>query len=373
MNNERRRIALVIKSSYNVGEDDAGTVGPATTKSSNRLQTEDTFGNSGVFNQLRKNVKLEDIAMRRRDFLTNAAFAAAVFPLAPAVSQLFATEGGSKKILFFSRSQGFEHSPIKFDDKGGCIAGVTLSRIAKNLGYEIVSTKDGKVFDGDLSQYSAFIFYTSGDLTKEGGDGQNPISETGFQNFLTAIRNGTGFLGFHSATDTCKNNTGFKVDPYYETTEYVRMIGGEFIVHGDQQEAYVEIIDDVLPSLKARKPLWRIHEEWYANKNFAPEMHVLASLQTADMKKDGHNKCYDRPAFPCIWSRKEKKGTVLYCALGHKDEFWTNGECDDLISDLVKSAVGEIEISTEPNLTRSCPGANMLQNSWIKGLVNTSD
>lgn len=311
--------------------------------------------------------------MRRRVFLANAAFAAAALPFVPAVSRLFAAENSSKKILFFSRSQGFEHSPIKFDDQGECPAGKALSKLAKELGYEIVSTKDGKVFDGDLSQYAAFIFYTSGNLLSEGGDGQNPITADGFGNFLNAVRNGTGFLGFHSATDTCKNNTGFKVDPYYETTEYVRMIGGEFIVHGDQQEASVEIVDDVLPSLKARKPLWRVHEEWYANKNFAPEMHVLASLQTADMKKDGHNKCYDRPAFPCIWCRKEKKGTVLYCALGHKDEFWTNGEFDDLISDLVKCAVGQIAISTEPNLTRSCPGANMLQNSWVKGLVNSSD
>ena len=312
-------------------------------------------------------------AMRRRDFLANAAFAAAALPFAPAASKLFAAENNSKKILFFSRSQGFEHSPIKFDNHGECLAGKALSKLAKEIGYEVVSTKDGKVFDGDLSQYSAFIFYTSGDLDKEGGDGQNPMTADGTQNFLNAVRNGAGFLGFHSATDTWRHNTGYKVDPYYETTEYVRMLGGEFIIHGEQQEATVEIVDDVLPSLKARKPLWRVHEEWYANKNFAPDMHVLASLQTADMKKEGHNKCYDRPAFPCIWSRQEKKGTVLYCALGHKDEFWTNGECDDLLSDLIKTAVGQIKVSTEPNLTLSCPGANMLQNSWIKGLVNSSD
>ena len=311
--------------------------------------------------------------MRRRDFLTASALATTAFPFSSAISQLFANESNAKKILFFTRSQGFEHSPVKADENGECLAGNTLKRLAKEIGYEVEVTKDGKVFDGDLTQYAAFVFYTTGELDKEGGDGQNPMSEEGVKKYLEAIRSGVGFLGFHSATDTWRINTGMKVDPFYETTPYVRMIGGEFIVHGALQEATVEIHDDSLPSLKARKPSYRLHEEWYANKNFAPDMRVLASLQTADMNIEGGNKCYDRPAFPCIWTRKEKKGTVAYCAMGHKDEFWTNGEHDDLISDLLKVAVGLIEVSTEPNLTRVCPGANMLQNSWIKGLVNSSD
>lgn len=311
--------------------------------------------------------------MHRRDFLTNAAFAATSLSFSPALSRLFAEESNAKKILFFTRSQGYEHSPIKFDENGECLAGKTLSRLAKEIGYEVEVSKDGRVFDGDLSQYAAFIFYTSGNLDQDGGDGWQPASQQGVQNLLTAIRTGTGFLGFHSATDTWIHRTGFKVDPYYETHEYVRMIGGEFIIHGEQQEATAEVVDDVFPSLKARKPSWRMLEEWYANKNFAPDLHVLVSLQTADMKHDGHNQCYDRPAFPCIWYRKEKKGSVLYCALGHNDWFWTEGNYDDLIQDLLKGAIGQIEISSEPNLTRSCPGANMLQNSWTNGLINTSD
>ncbi len=311
--------------------------------------------------------------MRRRDFLTSTVLSAATTPFASTLSKLFAAENGGKKLLFFTRSQGFEHSPIKEDSEGNCIAGNVVKRLAKEIGYEVDVTKDGTVFDGDLSQYAAFIFYTSGNLDQEGGDGRKPMTQEGVQKFLESIQNGTGFLGFHSATDTWRSGTGMKVDAFFDTTPYVRMIGGEFIVHGDQQEATVEIHDDSLPSLVKRKPSYRLHEEWYANKNFAPDMRVLASLQTADMKTEGHNKCYDRPAFPCIWARKEKKGTALYCAMGHKDEWWQNGEHDDLISDLIKAALGMIEISTEPNLTRVCPGANMLQNSWIKGLVNTSD
>lgn len=310
--------------------------------------------------------------MRRRDFLACSALATTL-PFTASLSQLFATEGNAKKILFFSRSQGFEHSPIKFDEKGECVAGTALSKLAKELGYELVSTKDGSVFDGDLSQYAAFVFYTSGNLDQEGGDGATPISSSGMKNFFTAIRNGVGFLGFHSSTDTFRGNTGYFVDPYYNQSEYIRMQGGEFIIHGEQQEATVEVCDPVFPSLAKRGATYRWFEEWYANKNFAPDMHVIASLQTVDMKHEGRNECYDRPAFPCIWSRKEKKGTVLYCAFGHNDSFWSDGQSDDILTDLLKAVVGQIEISTEPNLYRSCPMADMLQNSWQTDLINTSD
>lgn len=310
--------------------------------------------------------------MRRRDFLTASALTAATLPFV-SLSQLFAAEAGAKKILYYTRSQGFEHSPVKYDENGECVSAKTLQKLAKNLGYELVSTKDGSVFDDDLSQYAAFVFYTSGQLDQKGGDNATPISEQGLKNFFEAIRNGVGFLGFHSSTDTFNGHTGYKVDPFYERHEYIRMHGGEFIVHGEQQEATVEVFDTVLPSLANRDKEFRHFEEWYTQKNFAPDIHVIASMQTAGMKKEGHNKCYDRPAFPCIWSRREKKGRVLYCAFGHNDSFWSDGKFDDLITDLLKASVGQIEISDEPNLNLCCPNADMLQYDWIKGLVNTSD
>jgi len=36
----------------------------------------------------------------------------------------------------------------------------------------------------------------------------------------------------------------------------------------------------------------------------------------------------------------------------------------DQDSDRIAAALGEIKISTEPNLKTSCPGADMLQNEW---------
>ena len=301
--------------------------------------------------------------MRRREFLTYSAATAAALPFATALSQLLADDKAPKKILYFSRSQGFEHDPVKLGADGESVSDKALKRLGKELGVEVVCTKDGTVFDGDLSQYGAIIFYTSGDLDKDGGnDGGKAMTAQGVKNFYAAIRGGAGFLGFHSSTDTWRGNTGYKVDAFFDQPEYIRLQGGEFIIHGEQQEATVEVVDDVLPWSKGKKS-FRHHDEWYANKNFAPEMRVLMSLQTAGMKNKDHNKCYDRPAFPCVWARKEGAGTVLYCAFGHKNSFW-EGDFDALIGDLVRAALGEIKISTEPNLKTSCPGADMLQNEW---------
>ena len=38
------------------------------------------------------------------------------------------------------------------------------------------ATKDGTVFDSDLSPYDAFFFYTTGNLTTPGTDKQPPMS-----------------------------------------------------------------------------------------------------------------------------------------------------------------------------------------------------
>ena len=66
----------------------------------------------------------------------------------------------------------------------------------------MVCTKDGSVFDGDLDQWDAFAFYTTGDLTKPDRRKDSPMSPQGKQRLLDAIAAGKGFIGFHSATDT---------------------------------------------------------------------------------------------------------------------------------------------------------------------------
>ena len=64
----------------------------------------------------------------------------------------------------------------------------------------------------------------------------------------------------HCATDTFghfgERNKGAE-DPY------IQMIGGEFIVHGRQQEVRLEVVDPEFPD-RVFGPSFRLTDEWYA-------------------------------------------------------------------------------------------------------------
>src|SRR4051812_30143900 len=144
-----------------------------------------------------------------------------------------------KKILFFTKSSNFEHSVIKERNGQPSFAAQVLAELGPKHGIEFTFSKDGSLFTPEyLAQFDAFCFYTSGDLTAKGKDGNPPMTPAGKQAFLEAIRNGKGFIGVHSAADTFHTdetettdtnqprtwryqNRGTKADPY------IQMIGGE--------------------------------------------------------------------------------------------------------------------------------------------------
>lgn len=61
------------------------------------------------------------------------------------------------------------------------------------------------------------------------------------------------------------------------------MLGGEFISHGRQQEARVKVVDSKFPGLQNSKEGFKVKEEWYSLKNFAKDIHVLMTLDTASI------------------------------------------------------------------------------------------
>ncbi len=66
------------------------------------------------------------------------------------------------KVLFFSKSSGFEHDVVKRTGEGHSLSEATLTELGRTHGFDIIATKDGRVFDSDLSQYDAFFFFTTG-------------------------------------------------------------------------------------------------------------------------------------------------------------------------------------------------------------------
>src|ERR1700678_1764442 len=81
-----------------------------------------------------------------------------------------------KRILFFSKSSGYEHSVIKDPSKpftpgpGSTVPGLAfqvLKAVGEKNNIEFVFSKDGSLFaPAYLAQFDAFFFVTTGDLTE---------------------------------------------------------------------------------------------------------------------------------------------------------------------------------------------------------------
>ena len=79
---------------------------------------------------------------------------------------LAANNGSPKKVLFFTKSSGFQHSVIARKDGKLGLAERILTEIGKEHGFEVVASKDGRFFDPDkIGEWDAFAFETTGDLT----------------------------------------------------------------------------------------------------------------------------------------------------------------------------------------------------------------
>ena len=61
---------------------------------------------------------------------------------------------------------------------------------------------------------------------------------------------------------------------------YVRLLGGEFIIHGKQQKATMRCVDPKFPGSRTYGDRFDLKEEWYSLKDFSDDLHVLLVQET---------------------------------------------------------------------------------------------
>ncbi len=304
-------------------------------------------------------------------------FMKSIFPITRIlvlVSSLFlltscstASPPAAKKVLFFSKSAGFEHSAIKHPAGQLSAAEKVLLELGQKNNIEFTFTKDGSLFTPEnIAKYDAFFFYTTGDLTESGTDKNPPMSKEGKAAFLQAIKNGKGFIGTHSATDTFHSPGGKNLGPGRYKNDgtnadpYIQMIGAEFIIHGSQQAGHMVCADKQFPGMSEVPADFGPVEEWYSLKNFAPNLHVLLVQDTSAMKKNGGDRCYDRPSYPATWAHTYGKGRVFYTNMGHREDVWTNPVFQQVLLGGINWAVGNVKADVRPNLDSVAPQADVL-------------
>jgi len=299
--------------------------------------------------------KINSVEIDRRNMLRatgTAVLAASTFPL----NWVAAAQKKKQKILYFTRSAGFEHEAVKVKDGKPSISDRILTELGQRYGFEVVCTKDGRVFDGDLDQYDCIAFYTSGVLTEPNKAQTPPMTPEGKEKLLKAIADGKGFVGFHAATDSF-HSKGPRDENQTEVDPYIAIIGGEFIVHGDQQESTIRAVSPEFPGVRDFGKIQKLKEEWYTLKNFARDLHVILVEDNEGMEGD----CYQRPPFPATWARMHGKGRVFYTSFGHRDDIWTNARVQGIIAGGLAWAMGNITVDVTPNIDKVTPKASQLR------------
>ena len=302
---------------------------------------------------------MENLTTRRNFLRTTTAAGAALL-----VSRTtFAAK--KKSVLLFTKSSGFEHAVIKVTDGKPSIVENALRDMSAKYNFDLTASKDGRIFDSkEFADYSGVVFFTTGDLTTEGGDKNPPMSAEGKKKFLATIDSGAiGFVGIHAATDTfhTEPDTQDLANRYIahgeQSDPYIRMIGGEFIIHGQDKDPRLQtanvIIDDAkFPGLEGVHSPVSMMEEWYSMKDFRTDLHVICTLDTSTM----NGNAYKRPPYPVVWARMDGKGKVFYTAIGDRAENWQNPFHLNLLAGGIRWAIGDAKASVKPNLKTAAPG-----------------
>jgi hypothetical protein len=209
------------------------------------------------------------------------------------------------------------------------------------------------MFEKDkIGQFDAFVFQTTGDLTKPGTDKTPPMTAEGEKNLYEAIKSGKGFIGFHCGSDTFGHHRGKGAeDPYIE------MVGGEFAGHGAQQVAEIGVSDAKFPGAKAfGEKEFELNDEWYGQKNINSDLHVIYYYRTKSMK----GKDYERPNYPMAWARYEGKGRVYYNSMGHREDVWANPKFQEVAVGALDWATGKVDHQIRTNIRSVTPNYETL-------------
>ena len=293
----------------------------------------------------------------RREFLRAAAVTSAGLALTKHLAA-----AATKSVLVFTKSSGFEHDVVKRVEGKPSIVDDTVTALGAKHGFHVGVTKDGRIFEEkNFHDYSAVVFFTTGDLTTLGTDGKPPMSAEGKKKLLEAIHKGIGFVGIHAAADTFhpqpdpKDLSNRYIAHGEQQDPYLKMLGAEFIVHGSTprlQDTNLIVNDPQFPGLEGVTSPVRFNDEWYSLKDFGPDLHVILTLDTKGMT----GACYQRAPYPATWARMHGRGRVFYTAIGDRPENWKNEFFLNLLGGGIRWAIGDASANVETNLKEAAPG-----------------
>ncbi len=214
-----------------------------------------------------------------------------------------------QNVLLYNKIGGWVH----VDGRAALIE--VMEKLSNQYGFEFTSTENEGLLDAEfLSQFDLLVWNNN---TDGGQSVTSPASRNAVLNF---IRNGGGWLPVHGAGD--------HADSWIELRS---LIGTTFSRHGAQGNGTLawDSEADGDPELKmmleGHDPA-TLYEEWYSFQNsprgqegftmvasVSGAQNVVVSLDNPD--PTGVN--------PIVWAKREGEGRVLYTAIGHVRDIYT--------------------------------------------------
>tara|TARA_B100000900_G_C20385419_1_gene636297 strand:- start:36 stop:848 length:813 start_codon:yes stop_codon:yes gene_type:complete len=228
-----------------------------------------------------------------------------------------------RHVLVYSKPSGFKHNSIPTGVKG-------LRVLAeKTNAFNATFTLETNEFTASgLKKYDAIIFNNTTHV-------QKAFTEK-FQRdaILNFIKEGKGFIGFHSASDGGMT----------QWQEYTDMIGGCFAGHpwnaGGKWPFFVEDVDHPV-NQAFKEEEFMFSDEIYQYKSYdRSKLRILIGLDSLKTDKKGNSKTND---YPVSWVRSYGKGRVFYSNFGHNKATWWTPFLLQHFLDGIQWAIGDIK------------------------------
>lgn len=256
--------------------------------------------------------------------------------------EVFAKPKKARKLLVFSRTNGFRH--------GSIATGLNAMKMMgeKTGAFEAILSDDLDNFETNkINEFDAILFLnTTGDPFMEKGKPDAKVrSERLQKNLQDFVKGGKGFAGFHSATDTLKPNGD-------HTPEYSKMINGAFDGHpwgggtpvsiavekGQEKHPIVAHLDG--KNMDFKEEIYQLRDPYDSSK-----VQMLLRLDLEKSTKKGLKRT-DRD-YGVAWVRKWGEGRVFYCSLGHNDAMYWHPDVLKIYLGGLQYALGDFDVPTK--------------------------
>ena len=249
-----------------------------------------------------------------------------------------------RKVLIFSKTNGFRHSSIE-------IGAHALALMGEKTGaYSSVHTEDESWFEPEkLAEFDAVIFLnTTGNVFRPKDWPEDAAEREAAQqreeelkaSLVEYVKGGGGLVGIHSATDT-----------YHGWEEYLDMMGGRFAGHPWHEKVRLRNLE---PDHPVNKPLggedFEVTDEIYQfteDTADRAERRMLLAL-SGEIEDLGKGRYGADGFYPISWVRSYGDGRNFYSSLGHREEiFWNPVVMGHYLAG-IQYAMGDLDAEDEP-------------------------